>query len=77
MNKKILIIGGTGFLGYNLAKKLLLHRFKITLLCKKENFKMLKLKKAKYLYCKIENFKKLEKKLNQNFDIVINFSGNI
>ena len=71
MNKKVLIIGGTGFLGYNLAKKLLLHKFNITLLCKKKKRKILKLKKTKYLYCNLENFQ------NENFDIVINFSGNI
>ena len=39
--------------------------------------KILKLKKTKYLYCNLKNFQKLKQKLNKNFDIVVNFSGNI
>ena len=33
------------------------------------------LKKVKYIYCDITNKKKLTKKLNQNFDFIVNLAG--
>ena len=77
MNKKILIIGANGFLGYNLAKKIKNIGCKIVLLCKKKNNSLKPIKQAEYIYCDISNFKKLKKKLIGDFDYVINFSGNI
>ena len=77
MNKKILIIGANGFLGYNLAKKIKNIGCKIVLLCKKKNNSLKPIKQAEYIYCDISNFKKLKKKLIGDFDYFINFSGNI
>ena len=77
MNKKILIIGANGFLGYNLSKKIKNIGYKIVLLCRKKNNKLKTFKQAQYIYCDINNEKKLKKKLIGNFDYVINFSGNI
>ena len=77
MNKKILIVGGNGFLGYNLAIKLSKFNYQIFLLCKKKNLKLKRIKNANYIYCNILNKNELIKKLNINFDYVINFSGNI
>ena len=76
MTNKILIIGGHGFLGYNLAKKLRNLKYDVYCLCKKKNKKKF-LKKIKYIYCNINNLKILSQKLKKDFDIVINFSGNI
>ena len=70
MTKKILIVGGSGFLGLNLAKKLDSSKFKIFLLCKNNKSKPYKLKKAKYLYCNLQNISKLRKVLNINFNII-------
>tara|TARA_X000000950_G_C13811974_1_gene618057 strand:+ start:431 stop:1348 length:918 start_codon:yes stop_codon:yes gene_type:complete len=77
--KKILIIGGNGFLGFNTAKALSKLNFKLVLLCKKRK-KSLEIKGIKYIYCDITNYQKLKKKINikkDKIDCVINFSGNI
>lgn len=78
MTRKILIIGGYSFLGYNLAKKLINYNYKIYLLCKKKKLtnKIIN-RKVKYIYCNILNYKKLKKKLSNNYDYVFNFAGNI
>lgn len=77
MIKKILIIGGNGFLGYNLAKSLVKSDFKITLLCRKKNKNLKKLSKVNYIFCDITSLTKLRKKIKENYNFVINFSGNI
>ena len=76
MKKKILIAGGTGFLGFNVIKKLLKHKYEITSIS--SNKKSLnKLKKVKYIFCDISNYKNLKRKIKNNYDYLINFSGNI
>ena len=76
MIKKILIIGGNGFLGTNIAQRLKDKNFKITLLCRTKIIDK-NLKKFNYLFCDIKNFSKLKKVINDDFDCVINLSGNI
>ena len=76
MTKKILIIGGNGFLGINIAKGLKSKKYTPILLCRKKNKKR-ELKNFKYLYCDIRNFSKLKKVINSDFECVINLSGNI
>jgi nucleoside-diphosphate-sugar epimerase len=75
LNKKILIVGGTGFLGQNLLKKLTSENFNLYSLSSKKNNK--KIKNVKYLICDVLNKSKLKKIVNENFDIVINLLGNI
>lgn len=72
--KKILIFGGTGFVGYHLSKALLRKKFKVFSVSKKRVKKKRKLKKVNYIYfdaTKFSNFKKLK----QNFNIIINTAG--
>jgi len=76
LNKKILIVGGTGFIGFNLALGALKKGFKVTSLSSKKPNKYRFNKKIRYLIGdirkKINLFKILE--IN-NFDYVINASG--
>ena len=71
---KILIIGGTGFIGFNLLKKLKKLRFSITSISlsypKKKNL----ISGVKYVKLDITNKNEI-KKINGNFDIVINAGG--
>ena len=75
MNKKILIIGGTGFLGYHLAKKCLLKKWDVTSISTNRPKKMRFLPKVKYLVLDITNKKLLLKKIKSNYDFVVNFGG--
>ena len=75
MGKKILITGGTGFIGYHLAKKCLELNWSVTSLSSKKPKRFRKLKKVKYLICDISDKKSLKKKINQNYDYVVNLAG--
>ena len=75
MSKKILITGGTGFIGYHLAKKCLKLNWSVTSLSTKNPKKYRKLKKVKYLICDISNKIDLQKKIKNNYDYVVNWLG--
>lgn len=72
--KKILVTGGTGFLGSQTILELKKTKFDITSLSLNKPLLKQKIKKVKYIYCDISNKKNL-KKLNKNFDYIINFAG--
>ena len=59
--KKILISGGTGFIGYHLAKKCLKQNWLVTSLSSKKPKRYRKLNKVKYLICDVSSKKKLNK----------------
>ena len=74
--KSILIIGGTGFIGFNLAKKCLKKNFSVYSISKLKPHKKRQLSKVKYLFVNIKNFKDLDKMLkNLKFDYVVNCAG--
>lgn len=73
--KKILITGGTGFIGYHLASECLKRKFLVTSISVNKPNKLRKLNKVKYLYCDISNKKKLYKILDKNYDFVVNLAG--
>ena len=78
MNKKLLIVGGTGFIGGHLVDEALKKKFKVFVIHKK-NRDIKKLKKnVKYLQCDLSNKKKLKDLISKKkFQYVINASGYI
>ncbi|WP_435114231.1 NAD-dependent epimerase/dehydratase family protein [Candidatus Pelagibacter bacterium nBUS_36] len=75
MTKKILITGGTGFIGYHLAKKCIKLNWKVSSLSSNRPKKVRKLKKVKYLIADISSKKKIKNKIKRNYDYVVNLAG--
>ena len=75
--KKILIVGGTGFLGFHLIKKCLSLKMIITSISKGKPTKFQRLGKVEYKTCEITNLQKLKKLINNDYDFVVNLGGNI
>ena len=76
MNKKnILIVGGTGFIGYHLAKKAIQKKLIVTSISTKPAKKIRYLKKVKYIICDISHKKKLTKVIKKEYDYVVNLGG--
>ena len=73
--KKILIVGGTGFIGYHLAKKSLKKGWQVTSVSSNPPKSIRYLSKVKYIRCDITNKKLLESRINTNFDYVVNLGG--
>ncbi len=73
---KILVVGGTGFLGFHTCLEALKRGWEVTSLSTKKPPQRRFIKKVKYLSCNIKEKKKISKTLkNLNFDYVINFGG--
>lgn len=77
MKKKILIIGGTGFIGYHLAKACLKLNWNVTSLSIKKPSKLRKLIKVKYFNCNIGKANQIKKLSKSNFNYVVNLGGYI
>ena len=74
LKKKILITGGTGFIGYHLAKKCIHMGWEVTSLSKGKPNSIRTLKKVKYLVGDLTKKKDL-KILKKKFDYVVNAAG--
>ena len=74
--KKVLIIGGTGFIGYHLAKfcSRMYETTSLSLSIPKKNRKY---KNVKYITCDISKKSELKKKIKKKFDIIVNLGGYI
>ena len=73
--KSILIVGGTGFIGYHLAKESLKKGWLVTSISTRKPKKLRKLKKVKYIICDITKKNSLDKKVKQQFTYVVNLGG--
>ena len=75
--ENLIIIGGTGFIGFNLIKKFIKKKdFNILSLSSKKPSKQRKLKKVNYTVCDILNKRKLETILKKKkIDYAINLAG--
>ena len=73
--KKILIIGGTGFIGYHIIKYCIKKNFKITCISSKLPNKTNSFSKVDYIICDIRNRKKLKKIIKSEFNYVVNLGG--
>ncbi len=77
VKKNILIVGGTGFLGYYFAKKCIQKKFVVTSISLNKPIKERKLKSVKYLHFDISKRKSFNKLNNKKFDYVVNFGGHV
>ncbi len=77
MKKNILIIGGTGFIGYHLAYECVKKGWEVTSISTKKPKKNRYVKKVKYIYCDISKKKILNKKIpkKKNYDYIVNLGG--
>jgi len=75
--RQVLIAGGTGFIGFHIAKKLLKLGYKVTSLSTKKPQTTRKIKGVRYIICDVTKKKLFHSKLKENFDYVINLSGYI
>ena len=60
--KKILVIGGTGFIGFHVIKEALKRKWKVTSISLTKPNGNRRQKKVKYIILNLTNFEKLKKK---------------
>ena len=75
INYKILIPGGTGFIGYHLCLFFFKKGWKVHSISKNKPKKSRKIKGVKYILCDIRNKKALNKDLGEHYDYIVNSSG--
>ena len=75
LKNNILIVGGTGFIGYHLAKKSLKKGWQVTSISSRPPRKKRYLPKVKYILCDITKKKSLKKNIRKYFNYVVNLGG--
>lgn len=73
--KSILVVGGTGFIGFHICKLALKKKFRVISISLKKPKKKRFLKEVKYINVDIANFKRLKKKFPNKIDYIINAGG--
>ena len=77
LKKKILISGGSGFIGYHLAKKCLSLGWSVTSISRKKPKNYRKLKNINYKICDVSNIKELKKKIKLDYHYIVNLAGHV
>ena len=75
--RKMLIVGGSGFLGYHLAKSALKNGWYIDSISRKPPRKNRKLTRVNYLVCDISKYKNIKKTIKKKYNFVVNLGGNV
>ena len=75
--KKILIVGGTGFIGYWLARYCLKNNFQVFSISINRPRQERYLKKVKYIIVDIRKKQDLMKKIPNGLDYVVNLGGHV
>jgi len=75
LKNNILIVGGTGFIGYHLAKKSLKKGWQVTSISSRPPRKKRYLAKVKYILCDITKKKSLRKNIRKSYSYVVNLGG--
>ena len=73
--KSLLVVGGTGFIGYHIIKEAKKRKWNVTSISLNKPKKKRFHKNVKYKCVDITNYKSLKKKLNKHFDFVVNAGG--
>ena len=76
-NNNILIVGGTGFIGYHLAKFALKKGWDVTSISTKPAKKLRYIPRVKYIFCDISKKNILKKKIKKSFEYVVNLGGHV
>lgn len=71
----LLIVGGSGFIGYHLAKYSINKNWSVSSISLKKSKNYRYLNKVKYIYIDITKFKEINKKLKGSFSHVVNLCG--
>ena len=75
-NKSILIVGGTGFIGFHLAKKCLNLKLKVTIISLNKPKIHRKLENIQYLHFNVANLNRLKRAIDpEKFNYVVNLGG--
>jgi nucleoside-diphosphate-sugar epimerase len=73
--KSILVVGGTGFLGFHISKSAIKKRYRVFSISLKKPKKKRFLKGVKYIHADVTNFETLKKKFPKKIDYIINAGG--
>ena len=72
---RLLVIGGTGFIGYHLILKAKKKRWKVTSVSLHKPKKFRYVRGVQYIRVDISNYKKLKKKIKGSYDYIVNLGG--